>query len=32
MQSWMRIRATVDVDPTLYSPDVFDQERRALGR
>ena len=30
-QSWERIRVTVDVDPTLYSQDYLDQERRALG-
>jgi hypothetical protein len=29
--SWMRIQVTVDVNPTLYSQDYLDQERRALG-
>ena len=30
-ESWTRIRVTVDVDPSLYSQDYLDQERRALG-
>src|SRR5262245_47895098 len=29
--SWLRIKVTVDVDPTLYTPAYLDQERRALG-
>ena len=28
--SWMRIRATVDVEPTLIAPDVLDRARRQL--
>ena len=31
IQSCMRIQVTVDVDPTLYSQEYLDQERRALG-
>ena len=30
--SWMRIRATVDVEPTLIAPDVLDRERRQLSQ
>ena len=28
--SWMRIRATIDVEPTLIVPDVLDRARRQL--
>ena len=30
-QSWRRLQVTVDADPSLYSQDYLDQERRALG-
>ena len=30
IQSWMRIRATVDVEPTLIASDVLDRARRQL--
>lgn len=30
-ESWMRIKVTVDIDPTLYSKEYLEQERTALG-
>ena len=30
-QSWIRLKATPDEDPTLFSPEFLEQERRALG-
>jgi hypothetical protein len=30
-QSWRRLQVTVDADPSLYSQDYLEQERRALG-
>ena len=30
-ESWVRIQVTVDVDPTLYSQDYLDRERKELG-
>jgi len=29
--SWMRLKATVDMDPTLFPAETLEQERRALG-